>query len=294
MDNRVLAAGGVLWRTDPQGSVEVAGVFRPATGNWSLPKGKLDNGEHPLAAACREVAEETGHAPIPQTFLTTAHYTLSHPDGDVTKSVDFWSMRAANPAAEFAPTEEVTKQEWFRLDDARATLTRPRDQEALNAFRKLPTVTATVVLLRHARPEAPESFRGIDVARPLDPIGRSQATQLATLLSLYDPQRIVSATPQRCVKTVAPLASALSMELEGESVFDADAHFRNPERAPTRLRDLAADGGGVVCSQAPVIADSLAILADSDGIELHSVNTPVAGVWVLSFAKRTLVAVERL
>ena len=32
-------------------------------GAWSIPKGELDPGEEPLAAALREFAEELGHAP---------------------------------------------------------------------------------------------------------------------------------------------------------------------------------------------------------------------------------------
>ena len=35
-------------------------VHRPKYDDWSFPKGKLDPGEHPAAAAVREVAEETG------------------------------------------------------------------------------------------------------------------------------------------------------------------------------------------------------------------------------------------
>ena len=35
-------------------------MHRPRYDDWSLPKGKLDPGEHPLVGACREVCEETG------------------------------------------------------------------------------------------------------------------------------------------------------------------------------------------------------------------------------------------
>ena len=56
---QIEAAGGVLWRGDPAGP-EVALVHRPKYDDWSLPKGKLDPGEHPLLGALREIAEETG------------------------------------------------------------------------------------------------------------------------------------------------------------------------------------------------------------------------------------------
>lgn len=300
MNDRVLAAGGVLWRpVAPKlaapDTVEVAGVFRPVTGNWSLPKGKLDPGEHPLSGACREVGEETGLVPVPQAFLTTAKYRLSRPDGgEIEKVVDYWSMRALDDTVAFTPNEEVTEQRWFRLSHALEVLERPRDQAALRAFGQLPQVTATVLLLRHARAEPETAYPGADVARPLDAVGRADSAQLVPLLALYHPERVIAATPLRCVTTVAPLAAALRLEVRGEETFDATGNPGGPERATARLRELAAGGGAVVCSQAPVIADSLAILADTDGVAMPSVHTPPGGVWVLSFSGKTLVAAERL
>ena len=52
----IVAAGAVVARRGGQ----VLLVHRPKYDDWSFPKGKLDPGEHVLAAAVREVAEETG------------------------------------------------------------------------------------------------------------------------------------------------------------------------------------------------------------------------------------------
>ena len=287
--NQVVAAGGVLWRTGATG-IEVAAVYRPGPANWSLPKGKLNVGEHLLLGACREVEEETGLSPIPQVYLTRASYQLPRPDGPVTKVVDFWSMKARNPGASFVPSQEVTRQRWLSLSDAAHFLQRPRDRQAMAAFTALPVITATVLLTRHA--QADTAFDGPDSARPLSTTGRARSAELAGLLALYDPGRIVTATPLRCVKTVAPLSVALNRPVNGESTFDAETG--NPERAASRLRELAVDGGAVVCSQAPVIADALAILADTDGIALPSLRTEPGQVWALSFSGRTLVAAQRL
>ena len=49
----------MLWRGDPA-RPEVAVVHRPRYDDWSLPKGKLHRGEHPLLGALREIEEETG------------------------------------------------------------------------------------------------------------------------------------------------------------------------------------------------------------------------------------------
>lgn len=56
------AAGGLVWRFEADGtSPLVALVHRSRYDDWTLPKGKLISGETPLAAAIREVREETGY-----------------------------------------------------------------------------------------------------------------------------------------------------------------------------------------------------------------------------------------
>ncbi|MGI8983283.1 MAG: NUDIX hydrolase, partial [Acidimicrobiales bacterium] len=56
----VQAAGGVVWRRAPAGTLEVLLVHRPRYDDWTVPKGKLAPGEDHPAAALREVEEETG------------------------------------------------------------------------------------------------------------------------------------------------------------------------------------------------------------------------------------------
>ena len=50
----------MITREDPLRGTEVVLVHRREYNDWSLPKGKLDNGESMPACAVREVAEETG------------------------------------------------------------------------------------------------------------------------------------------------------------------------------------------------------------------------------------------
>jgi len=290
---RVLAAGGVLWDSTEDG-VRLALVYRPDCDNWSLPKGKLSQGEHPLAAACREVEEETGVAGIPGPFLTSASYTLPNPEGEKHKTVDYWAMRALNPKTEFVPNSEISECRWVSVEEARELCSRPRDFTVLDAFAEMPEVTGTVLLLRHAK-AASVTFDGPDVARPLETRGKAQAGHLVPLLALFQPTRVIAASPLRCVKTVEPLAGALSLPLEGDSVFDADGHLRNPERAAARLAELGASGRTtVVCSQLPVIADSLALLADTSGLAVPSVHTGTGQGWILGFDGSDLVTAHRL
>ena len=53
----VSAAGGVLLRRDGSGQTRVAVIHRPKYGDWSLPKGKLEDGEGWREGALREVED---------------------------------------------------------------------------------------------------------------------------------------------------------------------------------------------------------------------------------------------
>src|SRR3954465_9039491 len=57
--SEIRAAGGGGWGVR-RGKVEVAIVHRPRYDDWSLPKGKLLDGEPELVGAVREVGEEIG------------------------------------------------------------------------------------------------------------------------------------------------------------------------------------------------------------------------------------------
>ncbi|WP_168801650.1 NUDIX hydrolase [Glycomyces buryatensis] len=290
---QVAAAGGVLWRSGDDGRVEVVAVWRPKVGNWSLPKGKLDPGEHPLTAACREVEEETGIPVIPQMWLCRPTYVLPNPAGDVRKYVDFWTMRTEKPDAGFTADDEIGERRWFKLEAAREHLKRPRDQEALEAFSRLPAVTSTILLVAPA--EVEPGHDGPAVTRPLSETGRDQAVRLAALAALYQPSLAFSATGRASVQTVDPVAQAVGCRLAGDSVFDTDAHGRNPERSSARLRELAAAGRAViVCAETEVIRDTVAILADEDGLAAADVSTRAGEGWVLSLAGQRLIGLERL
>ena len=290
---QVAAAGGLLWRNGERGLVEVVAVWRPQVGNWSLPKGKLDPGEHPLTAACREVEEETGIPVIPQLWLCRASYVLPNPAGDIFKYVDYWSMRTEKPDALFIADEEIGERRWITLAEARVALTRPRDQQVLEAFAALPSVTATVLLAAPA--EVEQGWDGPDVTRPLSRRGQDQAVRLAALASLYRPDRSFCATGRASVQTLEPIAQAVHCRLSGDSVFDTEAHERNPGRSSSRLRELAGGGGAaIVCADPEVVSDTVAILADEDGVETADVSTRPGEAWVLSLSGQKLVGVERL
>ena len=108
----VAAAGGAVWRDTPDGGTEVALIHRPRYDDWSLPKGKLDVGEHALTAAVREIGEETGLEVVVGRRSVRTRYPV--PEG--VKRVDYWVMRAVGGA--FEPNAEADELRWLPLPEA--------------------------------------------------------------------------------------------------------------------------------------------------------------------------------
>ena len=99
---------------------------------WTIPKGLIDTGETPLAAARREFAEETGHRPRGKAF----------PLGDARQSggkvVHVWAVEDDWDAAELRSNSfemewppksgrrqqfpELDRAAWFNVADARARI----------------------------------------------------------------------------------------------------------------------------------------------------------------------------
>ncbi len=279
----VLAAGGVVWRRRG-GDVEVALVHRPRYDDWTLPKGKLWEGESELAAAVREVYEEVGARVAVSRRIATVRYPL----GDGTrKKVTYWAMRYTG--GEFVPSDEVDDLEWVLLTKARKWVSYDADRSVLRDFASVPVPDAVLVLVRHAKAGKRGRWSGEDLLRPLDANGVAQAAQLAELLAYFGPQRICSADPVRCVQTVEPLAAAIKIPVHVDSVF-GDASFEaNPAASHTALLALAKPGAvTVVCSQGttiPTVIDRL-----DAGVE--SSDTRKGAWWVLTLTDGDVVTAD--
>lgn len=131
----IRAAGGVLWRPAEPGSdddIEVAVIHRPRYDDWSLPKGKLANGESDLKAAVREVREETGYEVRVGEPLGTTRYRRFVNGVDRPKVVRWWAMEAAS--GRFSPNAEVDALRWVPLHAAPAILSSASDLTALRRF----------------------------------------------------------------------------------------------------------------------------------------------------------------
>jgi 8-oxo-dGTP diphosphatase len=120
-DAEVLAAGGAVLRAD-----RVAVVHRPRYDDWSLPKGKLDEGEDFEQAALREVEEEIGlKCRLRRMLGETTYYDRK----DRLKLVRYFEMRPES--GEFTPNDEVDEVRWLPFGEAARLLTYDFDRELI-------------------------------------------------------------------------------------------------------------------------------------------------------------------
>jgi len=125
----VRAAGGVIWRREANGDLEVLLIHRPKYDDWTLPKGKLDDGESDEDAALREVEEETGFQVALGDELPSTDY---HDRYGRPKHVRYWVMHVTGGG--FAPNKEVDEVRWLPVEEAKDALSYSRDREVLDAF----------------------------------------------------------------------------------------------------------------------------------------------------------------
>lgn len=218
----VRSAGALVWRfTDPErvavpgesidpADIEVLMVHRPRYHDWSWPKGKTEHGESLVAAAVREVEEETGQIITLGAPLTTQRYRLG---GGQTKEVHYWvgtpvpaghaSERLRAPVAR-APRTEIDQTAWTSPERAADMLTRRGDRRLLADIvaraREGRLVTTTLLVLRPGQGLTPR----------LDEAGGARATASPSASSGGSAAPAEAAAPSkpRPAPTPAMVASA--------------------------------------------------------------------------------------
>jgi 8-oxo-dGTP pyrophosphatase MutT (NUDIX family) len=124
----VEAAGGLIVR-EREGVPQVAVVHRSRYDDWSLPKGKLTEGESAEQAALREVEEETGIRCELGRELAPAHYRDRK---GRRKRVRWWLMRPLSGA--FEPNAEVDELRWLDAAEAIELLDYEHDRELVKTL----------------------------------------------------------------------------------------------------------------------------------------------------------------
>src|SRR5512135_2132786 len=120
----IMAAGGIVLRRQQPPLVAVVRLRK--RDEWVLPKGKLDDGETPRAAAKREVLEETGHEVTVHEFLGT----LVHETAARAKVVHYWRMEASGGQTREL-MDDVRAVDWLPLEAAVERLSRNHERTFL-------------------------------------------------------------------------------------------------------------------------------------------------------------------
>ena len=126
----VRAAGGVVLRDGPEGR-EVLLIHRRRYGDWTLPKGKCDPGEHDEDCALREVEEETG-------LVCELLHELSG-DGRTSTARGVRSGCATGPCAQSAVSCDRHRQRSTRFAGFRLAMRRACSRTRMTQHFSIPT-----------------------------------------------------------------------------------------------------------------------------------------------------------
>lgn len=257
-DSLIRAAGVALMRGEPD-ALETLLIHRSRRNDWSLPKGKLDPGEHVIAAAVRECDEETGLQAVLGVPLPSLRYTsMGHP-----KVVQYWRATALDDEG-FIPNEEVDDIAWVPAHEAAAHLTYPHDSDIV-ARATLAPFTIPLIVLRHTQAVKRSDYKGKrDWERPLSGRGRTNAKQLVPLLEAYGVEEVRSSDALRCTQTVRKFAKHIGADIVPEPMFSEEGHAEDPGETERRIAELAFLARPlVVCSHRPVLPALLGTLREA-------------------------------
>ena len=276
------AAGAVVTRKGG----EVLLVHRPKYDDWSFPKGKLDPGEHVVTAAVREVAEETGLDVRLGPALSSQRYRMSN---GRFKSVEYWTGRVlgSDDVSRYRPNDEIDSVQWVPWDAAMRRLTYSYDRDTLAEARPLRRKTRALVVLRHGKARARDSWRKDDRLRPLLRLGETQAQHLVPLLAAFDVTSVHTSSSTRCVQTVTPYVDTTGWPVKKyDELSEEDA---TAERVVDVVDALLDSGEStVLCTHRPVLPAVL------DALRVPEVRLEPGGMLVAHHRKGRVVATEVL
>ncbi len=259
-DKEVVAAGAVITRY-VDGVKQYLLIHRGYRDDWTFPKGKLDSGEHVVAAAVREVREETGFAIRLGQPLPSQHYEI--PGG--IKVAHYWV--AEYLSGTFVPNDEVDELQWLPFNKAASLLSYKRDLQVLKGARDAqPTIPFIVLRHTQAMKRSDWQIKGetrstVDAFRPLTAIGRTQAVHLIPALAAYGINAIHSSDSYRCRDTVGPYATARSLSITPEPTMSEERHAKKPKSVATRIKKIAVNKHAVVlCTHRPVMPTVMSTL----------------------------------
>lgn len=115
------SAGGVVYRMQDGRPLYL--LIRDSYKNWGFPKGHIEKGEQPVAAAAREVTEETGLEGLDvQGAIDTIDWYFRFRGRLIHKVCHFFLMESASAKTCPQRAEGISACKWVPFDDADARI----------------------------------------------------------------------------------------------------------------------------------------------------------------------------
>ena len=291
MTPSIVAAGGVVWRRDIEGEIEVLLVHRPRYDDWSLPKGKVEDGEALISCAYREILEETGLSIKLGPYVGSVEYFV--PDG--LKQVSYWSASLIEDKSTFHPNEEVDQILWLDLESAAFRATRDSDRHILERFGVTPYDTSALVMLRHAKALERTEWQGEDEDRPLQLVGQLQAKRMHSLYQVFGLEEIHTSDAVRCLDTVAQMAKVLELTPVITNAVSEYTYKKHKEKAIEYAKELIKKNKQIVlCSHNPVLPRMMEKLTKKIDFDYPDNKLMPGDAWVLFHNKKEVLQIDRL
>ena len=291
MTPAIVAAGGVVWRRDIEGEIEVLLVHRPRYDDWSLPKGKAEEGEALISCAYREILEETSLSIKLGPYIGSVEYYV--PDG--LKSVAYWSASLVEDHSSFHANEEVDQIIWLDLQSAAFKATRESDREILVRFSATPYDSSALIMLRHGKALERTEWQGEDEDRPLQLVGQLQSKRMLSLYQVYGLDEIHTSDAVRCLDTVALMAKSLQITPVITNAVSEYTYKKNKEKAIEYAKELIKKKKQVIlCSHNPVLPRMMEKLTKKIDFDYPDNKLMPGEAWVLFHNKKEVLQIDRM
>jgi len=287
----IRAAGALLWRETHERAVEIALIHRPRYDDWTLPKGKIEEGETALQCAYRELFEETG---IKASF-TRQLGTVEYEESGQRKRVIFWAALCALDASSFVANEEVDVLEWLTSDEALAKASHDSDRQMIENFLSQPQHTDTLIILRHTKALERGDWDEVDSERTLNETGFDQAQLLIKHLEPFAIEEVYTSDYVRCVQTVTPLAHSRGLSITQVPSLNEQTFEEDPLRSISFANALKQDEKNIlICSHNPVIPTMLRGILNTKLKNKDLIKLEPGDAWIVHRVQGEIVGLDYL
>jgi 8-oxo-dGTP diphosphatase len=287
----IRAAGALLWRESNERTIEIALIHRPKYDDWTLPKGKIEEGETALQCAHRELFEETG---IKASF-TRQLGTVEYEESGQLKRVLFWSAQCALEASTFIANEEVDVLEWLAPDQALAKASHDSDRQMIENFLIQSPHTDTLIILRHTKALERGDWDEVDSERTLDEVGFDQAQLLIKHLEPFAIEEVYTSDYVRCVQTVTPLAHSRGLTISQVPSLNEETFEEDPLRSVSFANALKQDEKNIlICSHNPVIPTMLRGILNTKLKNKDLIKLEPGDAWIVHRVQGEIVGLDYL